>query len=236
MKFRINHIAILFTLVFAACQSGNNREKKITEPLVMEDSANTDNIENAVSEKTTTFLSETAFSNYVRANSTANINWNKFTLKGFWKEDFGNKNPFSPDKKYFSLYGPFLKYSPDSTMFIDLDSYNIRIFKDKYGHLIGEDGDADSEVSLVDLKSQLRKRLVFLGPGGSIEDAAWIDNDKFILIGYERSDSDTSTLAVMWKFDISSKTGYLYELEDSVMVKQLKDFSRKERLKGLVMQ
>ena len=43
--------------------------------------------------------------------------------------------------------------------------------------------DVDVEVALVNLEQGLRKRLLFLGASGFIEDGAWINKNKVIITG-----------------------------------------------------
>ena len=74
-----------------------------------------------------------------------------------------------------------------------------------------------------------------MGPGNSVEDAAWIDNNNLVLIGFQENASATGTNAVVWKFDLSTNMVYLYELTDETLVSKLKDYSKKERLKNVIM-
>ncbi|MCW3105472.1 MAG: hypothetical protein JWO09_3912 [Bacteroidetes bacterium] len=87
------------------------------------------------------------------------------------------------DKEYMDLYGSLFIYSPDSTQFLDLDSYNLLLEKDKKGKLVGTGGDPETEVALLDVRTHTRKRLLFYGPSVIIEDAAWLSGKK-ITIAY----------------------------------------------------
>ena len=77
-------------------------------------------------------------------------------------------------------------------------------------------------------------RLVFLGPGNSVEDAAWIDNDNLVLIGYLENEAASGTNAAIWQFNLSSKRVNLYELPDDEVIKKLKNYSERERLKNVI--
>jgi hypothetical protein len=107
------------------------------------------------------------------------------------------------------------------------------VYKDEKGRWIGDGMGPDTEVSYVDLKKNQRTRLVFLGPGNSIEDAAWLDNDNLVLMGMQENNSDTAISAVLWKFNIPSKNFSMYALKDPELGKAMKGYSLKERLKGV---
>ena len=140
--------------------------------------------------------------------------------------------PFQPDKSYYDLYGILLKYSPDSTMFIDLDSYNIEIHKDKNGNHSAIEKGPDTEVSLVNLQEKQKTRLVFLGPGNSVEEGGWIDNSNALLIGYRNADSIKIKTAVIWRYHIPTKTFHVYESPETKVGALLADW-RRDRLKRI---
>jgi hypothetical protein len=236
----MNHRGYAFLIAagfILSCNSNNQNtpgEMKAKEEDIT-DSAIALNNENTFSGETIAVMNQTGFSKYARSRS-AQFDWDKFTMTQFWKEDFVHKIPFIPAKNYFELYGKFLKYSPDSSRFIDLDSYNISLKRDNSGRLIGYEQEPDTEVSLVDLDKKQQLRLLFLGPGNSVEDATWIDNNNFILIGFQEKANSTGTSAVVWKYDLASKMVHVYEMPDESLVKSLKDYSYKERLKGVTIQ
>lgn len=90
-------------------------------------------------------------------------------------------------------------------------------------------------MSLVDVNKKQKIRLLFLGPGNSVEDAGWIDNNNFILVGYQENETSTGTNAVVWKFDLFASMVYMYELTDENVVINLKSYSKKERLKDVIL-
>jgi hypothetical protein len=221
-------IVVLFLL---ACN--NNNDHQAGENDTAEDSVSAAKKEDALPADNLATINQTGFSKYARL-SIPLLNWDKFKLTKFWQEDFQNNAAFVPDTNYFSSYGQFFKYAPDSSKFIDLDSYNISIRKNKEGKLIGSDQEPETEISLIDLKKKEKLRLLFMGPGNSIEDAAWIDNDNLILIGYMENDSATGTNAAIWQFNLSSKNVNLYELSDDSVLNKLRNYSQRVRLKNVL--
>jgi hypothetical protein len=227
-------VFLLFLVVYTmvtACNSGPDKKADVMAP--REDTITVETEENLLPEKQLAIINETGISKYAR-QSHPDLNWNKFLVTKFWQEDFKHRSAFNPEESFFDVYGPFLKYSPDSTKFIDLDSYNVSISRAANGRLTGSYQGPDTEINLIDLKTKEKVSLLFLGPGNSIEDAAWIDNNNLILIGYLENDSASGTNAAIWQFNLSSKNVNLYELADTAVLSTLKNYSEKVRLKNVL--
>ena len=101
-------------------------------------------------------------------------------------------------------------YSPDSTKYIDLVSYNY--IKDKTnGKNILISGDPDQQVVLVDSKTKMKKQLMYNGPAQLAEFAAWTGNSSFIIGMTSREDGTDGTKAELYFFHLkdSSFTNFL---------------------------
>jgi len=83
------------------------------------------------------------------------------------------------------IYRSFFIYSPDSSFFIDMDSYSLALETDSAGNLKSLGFDVDMEVALIDRNKKLRHRVFFCGPACTFEEAVWIDNDTFSIFGFE---------------------------------------------------
>jgi hypothetical protein len=81
---------------------------------------------------------------------------------------------FSQQQSEESLrpFRPYLIYNGDSTLALDLYSYNV-LLSQKDGKDVGEPGEPDSEVALIDLRRMTRTRLLFGGPSMAVLDGAW---------------------------------------------------------------
>jgi hypothetical protein len=232
MKYLI-HSCIVAVLIFVSC-----KDKAPQEPPAntenREDSGAMENIDTLLSAETIQSFSTSGFSGYAKEKSPG-FDWSKFRMTATWQEDSALVTPFHPDKAFYASYGPFLKYSPDSSMFIDLDSYNIEIRKDSKGRYIGSELGPDCEVSLVDIEGGKKTRLVFLGPGGSIEDGIWLDNQTLVLMGVQDNGEGGKT-ASLWRYHVPTHTFYLYEIPDTAVAAPLIGYWRKERLKHVIIQ
>jgi hypothetical protein len=196
------------------------------------DSVANENIDTVLSDEAIALFNQSGFSTFAKTKSPA-FDWSNFRMMNSWKEDSLYITPFEPASTYYENYKPYLKYSPDGSMFIDLDSYNLTLEKDKNGQKVAIESGPDTEVSLVNIKDKKKTRLVFLGPGSSIEDGSWIDNENLILFGFQETGDAGNKLPVIWRYHLPTTTFYIYEMPDPAIAKQLMGQWRKERLKGL---
>jgi len=232
---KINNLiypVIACSVILASC---TDNDKKSSEKNTTTDSTVTESstIDTAFATETIDTFNTSGFSTYAKQHAKE-FDWSKFRMTNTWSDDSLVTSSFHPDKTYYAAYGRFLKYSPDSSRFIDLDSYNIDIKKDKNGHWVGHEIGPDTEVSLVNKKTGKKTRLIFFGPNNSIEDGLWLDNDNLVLMGIRQSDSTKS--AAVWRFNVPTNTFYLYELHDGEAAKKIMGYWRKERLKDVIQQ
>src|SRR5882724_4936710 len=116
-----HYIILLMTFMVFICACNSNSKK---EPAATVPAANTsDSIENVghdtifSKEQIDTF--NTLILHNPALNSDNSIDWSKFHLAEA-RIDSLTSTPFTPTKNFYAAYRPFLKYSPDSSMFIDL--------------------------------------------------------------------------------------------------------------------
>lgn len=230
MKYTI-YGCITALVILAACKGKN--KKDAGADVVAEDTVFVENADTALSAETIQSFNTAGFTDYLQKRSPA-FDWKQFAMTTTWVEDSMLTVSFQPDQQFYAAYGRFLKYSPDSTQFIDLDSYNIDIRKDSHGRWVGTGSGPDTEVSLVDLKQGRKIRLLFMGPGGTVEDAFWIDRDNLVLMGTQESEDNNGKTLHVWKYHLPAKTYTLYELKDPSLAAQLMGQWRKERLKGVL--
>ena len=228
MKYLI-FIGILSTLFLGSCKSDRDEEQQAT-PVAVEDS--TERLDTVFSGRDIAYLNQLRASKYA-ASKDAPIDWSKFAMVTSSQDDSLLTSDFQPDTAYYRKYGRLLRYSPDSSMFVDLDSYNIDFQKNKDGGLYPIEHGPDTEVSLVDLEKKQKTRLVFLGPGNGVEDGGWIDNNSVVLIGYHEKDTSKLKKAVIWRYHVPTKTFHVYESPDTSLVGRLLNW-RKERFRQLL--
>lgn len=227
---RILTTVLILILAITACRDA---EEEATPPgPAAVDSVETERVDTVITSETQQIFDNSGFTGFAKSRS-GNFDWSKFRLVNVWKEDSAIVSPYTPDDQFYRLYGPFLKYSPDSTKYLDLDSYNIDISHDEQGRKIGQAQGPDTEVSLIDLETKQRTRLVFVGPSSSVEDGGWIDSETLVLVGIQENPQPGSKTAVVWKYHVPTETFYLYELPDPLTAEKIMHNWRRERLKGV---
>jgi hypothetical protein len=101
-------------------------------------------------------------------------------------------------------------YSPDSTQYIDLVSYNY--LKEKQdGKNVLLSGDPDQQVVLADSKNKKKKQLMYNGPDQLAEFAAWTTNNSFLIGLTTRGEGGNGRKAELYFFHLkdSSFTNFL---------------------------
>lgn len=219
--------SLFVALLFTAC---SDNDQSAAEAGPAEDSVEVDD-QTILSPETVQLFTRSGLTDFAKAKAPA-FDWNGFSITTTWKEDSALQSAFTPGRDFYAEYGPYLKYSPDSTRFIDLDSYNIHIRKARNGQTEIAESGPDTEVSLVNLKTGRKTRLLFLGPAGSIEDAFWSGNDQVVVIGAQETEPGTGKRMTVWTIDLPSHNYQLYELADTSMTRVLTGQWRKERLKN----
>lgn len=231
MKTKCLFYLIAATAVFAvAC--GSNEDKKAEPPETtaeVPDSTVEELQTDGFSRENIDTFSTMAFSSYAKKQKP-DFDWSRFKLEHNWIDSSMYTTSWTPGKDFYDRYGRFLKYSPDSSRFIDLDSYNIEIVKDKKGNLVGTEVGPDVEVSLINPTTGKKTRVLFFGPGNSVEDALWLDKDNVAIMGTEEREK-IGKVATVWKYNIPTNSFYQYELQDSVVARRLVGYWRRERLK-----
>lgn len=117
--------------------------------------------------------------------------WTK-TIKGFSLAKFkatdtlafdqSNYFSFNKLKDFYPIYRTIIQYSPDSSQFTDIYSYELNLERD-YDRTLATTN-VEQGISLCNLKTKQWLRILTLGPDDGIEDLYWISNQAFIMVGY----------------------------------------------------
>ncbi|MGV3764912.1 MAG: hypothetical protein ACO1NW_02250 [Chitinophagaceae bacterium] len=218
---------IFLTILFFAC---NNGDKESTAPEDQSDSvdilARTDSSLD-VSGAAEGYLQQ--WLSFIQLEYQLSVD--SFVLSEIWVEDSLVTEPFKPDSMYYPLYGKYLRYTSDSAYFVDLDSYNI-LLTETNGTVTGTVGGPDNQVFLIDKNNQIKKRLLFNGPGTYIQDAWWINNESVLLASVAETDSVNRFEPVLWKINIVEDLFEKYEYRGAAL-KVFPEYVEKVRFSGI---
>jgi hypothetical protein len=126
--------------------------------------------------------------------------FNDFNLSDFKKIqtvsfDNNSKQDFKTLNSFYAIYKPILTFSKDSSKFIDIYSYQLNL--EKRGNLYQANPDIDQVIYLFDKKAKYWDRIFFGSIGGWIDDATWITNSKFILVGISKNETDKNAPIIL---------------------------------------
>lgn len=124
--------------------------------------------------------------------------WKNMKLISYWHEDSLKQIPFQPEKNFYTNYAPVIRWSPDSNYILDFGSYNSMVITDKNGKTHLENGEADTEVSLIEPKKKNKKQIFFFGPSAYIQNAQWISKDDVAVWGIMDDDGDAKPDTIVW--------------------------------------
>jgi len=150
----------------------------------------------------------------VGADIAFDLNWMKYDLN-----DEGIK-----------LYEPFFIYSPDSTYYLDLDTYSLSI-ENKDGKLISYGSGVDMKVQVVRLSDSKSLTVLFCGSTCIPETANWVSNSNLEIFGFTTNEQG-GMVPTKWKVELES--GRLKELQmDTILNVTDAFYYEKERLKNI---
>ncbi|MFL5809505.1 MAG: hypothetical protein ACJ749_08280 [Flavisolibacter sp.] len=201
MKFKSLVSTTLVVICFASCSNNSKTVHEETKP----DSTT------VTTDETIPDLEETfpGLYNYLHLQDSS------FSTTGFEGGEIGQK-PDSSDRKQdtsgLHLYYPYLLFNSDSSMALDLVSYNY-VAHLKHGKTELEEAGPDYEVALIDFKTGRRKQLLFFGTTGTVLDAKWQDANTILMAGATQWKGGDSMLPVLWKYELSTRSWFVFQYE-----------------------
>lgn len=106
----------------------------------------------------------------------------------------------------WNIYQPYFFYAPDHSRAIDLYSYGTMPVKQRDGSVMLESGEADNEVSIIDVAGRTKKRLLFSGPGTIYQKAAWEGDSVVIITGISDANQQNKMLPVIWRISLADSS------------------------------
>jgi hypothetical protein len=110
------------------------------------------------------------------------------------------------DNKFDSRYSVLLIYSPNEKKYIDIDSYKMELDDNKVAMF-----DVDQEINIIDKDKKTINRIEFYGTYCWIEDAFWVNDSVFVLLG----NTDVNSLFINI-YDLINKRKIVYEYKSNL--------------------
>jgi hypothetical protein len=114
-------------------------------------------------------------------------------------------------------WAPYFNYSPDSSRYLDLFSYDHFLDQGK-----PVEGEADQQVVLADPGKRLRKQLMYNGPGQYADFSDWLGKDIFIVGSRIDAEDGRSTLARIMAFRISDSSFTNFDLDHVIPMEKIR--------------
>jgi len=136
----------------------------------------------------------------------------KFVLEDFSTNDSLLSETSPVNETFTNNYASVLRWSPDSLNILDLGSYGSVLVKNKAGSYTVEAGEPDTEVALLDLTKNVRRRLLMVGPSSTITNGKWLNNDELVVTGTFNKTGNGENDTLMWMINIKDNSFRLYNV------------------------
>lgn len=183
---------LLFFIFMMLLSCNNEADTKAENNIQVEDSAQAAN--SIAAEDSITVFQNKADDWITQSLKTNTSNWSRFHLTEFWYDDSLQQSPYKPDAAFFSDYAPLLKWSPDSSYVLDMGTIGATLIKDKTGKTHIGDGDVDTEIALMNRKTNTRSRILFFGSSSAVIDVRWLNTTQIAILGTEAINEPADTL------------------------------------------
>lgn len=135
---------------------------------------------------------------------------------------------YNLNEEYIKFYKPYYIYSPDSTYFIDLDSYSLSI-ENENGKLISYGSGIDMKVEVVRQSDFKSTTLLFCGGSCIPETANWITDSWIEILGFSVNETG-GMIPTKWKVNLDNMIFSDYQI-DTTFNSISNFYYEKERLK-----
>lgn len=197
-------ILLACALVVAACNNSDSVAKNVT---------NTDTLQEVVVDDEIAVVRQSfpQLFQYLKQQDNT-FSEDSFSLSG---EDVVEPiDPTPIDSTHLKPFQKYLIYNRDSSLAIDLYSYNYLV-TNQDGQSRLEEAGPDSEAAVLDLKRGTRRRVFFGGPLQTLWDAKWTGLDELLLIGAE-AHGDGILIPTIWKVNLRDSSMQVFAYQGQV--------------------
>jgi hypothetical protein len=139
--------------------------------------------------------------------------------------------PMQVDEARLKPFQQYLIYNEDSSLALDLYSYNYIVAR-RGGNTTLEEAGPDSEAAVIDRNAGTRRRIFFGGPSHTLWDAKWINNWELLLIGAESRENDR-VIPTIWQVNLQDTSIQVFAYQGEVQA-NMTGYRREKLAQGLV--
>jgi hypothetical protein len=121
--------------------------------------------------------------------------------------------PADIDDAHLQPFKKYLIYNSDSSLALDLFSYNY-IANTRNGESRLEEAGPDSEAAVIDFRNHNRRRIFFGGPSYTLWDAKWTGPAELLLIGAEVHNENS--IPTIWQINLKDTSIQVYSYQGEV--------------------
>lgn len=111
-------------------------------------------------------------------------------------------------------FEPFLIFNSDSSRAIDLYSYNYIITR-RNGQVNMEEAGPDTEIALIDMEANTRRRIFFSGPSVTVFEAKWNGDNEIIMAGAEQL-ADNQIKPIIWQYNLTDSVMQTFTYDEAI--------------------
>lgn len=141
----------------------------------------------------------------------------------------GLKENFKSLKKFQMIYDPIISYSESKNKFIDIYSYQLNLEKrnNKYYSNI----DVGQAIYLCEINNKTWERIAYNEYSKSFDDVIWINENTFLLVGYEKNETDKNS-PIIYIGNVKDET-FEIVINTNINCFQKENFYKSEKLKNI---
>ncbi|MCB9261468.1 MAG: hypothetical protein H6607_03760 [Flavobacteriales bacterium] len=140
-----------------------------------------------------------------------NFNLSSFNVKDTVAFDGDYEQDSNYLKTFLDIYKPIITYSPDSTLFIDIYSYQLNL--EKNGKYYYASPDIDQAILLFDNQKKYWNRIYFGTNSRWIDEVIWVSCNEFIMVGITKNLEDKKTPLILIG-NVDKRTMLMYMTSD----------------------
>ncbi len=207
------YLVILAFSILIACNSGTDKQQEAEAADSTEVSSDT--VVSYSGVDTSTEFIQTISNDIkpwlIQTTKARDSSLSKFAYADNWVDDSLIISTQKLEGDFLKTYKTVLVYSPDQKKVLDLGSYGTMVSRNKKGETKIASGEPDSEVAVIDLETNKRRRIFYSGPGTTIDHGFWLNDSTLVLAG--KSGEQQADIPILLQVSLREKSNFVRRFE-----------------------